>query len=62
MSHNEELELVEEYVLNGVRRYQFKHNRTGVQINVSAGSREEALRKALSILAKFVEPLENNPQ
>ena len=48
-----ELELLEEYELLGEKRWRFLVKGTQIVINVAAGSREEAERKALE-LAKSV--------
>jgi hypothetical protein len=47
-----ELEVVEEYVLLGEKRFRVRVKGTKLYVNVAAGSREEALEKARSILEK----------
>ena len=47
-----ELEIIEEYYLNGEHRYRIKDKKSGIVINVSAENKEEAAEKAVSILAK----------
>ena len=48
-----ELEVVEEYVLLGERRFRIRVKGTNIYVNVAASSREEALSKALSMLEKL---------
>ena len=48
-----ELEVVEEYVLLGERRFRVRVKGTNLYVNVAASSREEALSKALSMLEKL---------
>ncbi len=48
-----ELEIVEEYVLLGEKRYRVRVKGTNFYVNVSAQSREEALQKAKDILEKI---------
>lgn len=47
-----DLEIVEEYILMGERRYRVKVKGAKLVVNVAAGSREEALRKAREILER----------
>jgi hypothetical protein len=47
-----ELKVVEVYELFNEKRYRIRVEGTNIVINVSATSEEEALRKALSILAQ----------
>ncbi len=49
MSERLELELIEEYELLGEKRFRFRVKGTTIVLNVSAGSREEAERKALEL-------------
>ncbi|MCE4611071.1 MAG: hypothetical protein F7B17_03775 [Desulfurococcales archaeon] len=48
-----ELEVVEEYVLLGERRFRIRVKGTNLYVNVAASNREEALSKALSMLEKL---------
>ncbi len=41
----EEFKLVKEYVIGGVKRYEFIHLKTKIILNVSASSLEEAYEK-----------------
>jgi hypothetical protein len=50
----ERLEVIEEYVFSGARRYKLRDKKTGVVISVSASSTEEAVEKAREILARIV--------
>lgn len=47
-----ELEIIEEYILMGERRYRVKVKGSRLVVNVAAASREEALRKAREILER----------
>ncbi|MEM4826570.1 MAG: hypothetical protein QXK07_00825 [Desulfurococcaceae archaeon] len=52
MISRNELKVVEVYELFNEKRYRIRVEGTNIVINVSATSEEEALRKALSILAQ----------
>ena len=52
MISKNELKVVEVYELFNEKRYRIRVEGTNIVINVSATSEEEALRKALSILAQ----------
>ncbi|MEM1696069.1 MAG: hypothetical protein QXS14_00255 [Desulfurococcaceae archaeon] len=52
MISRNELKVVEVYELFNEKRYRIRVEGTNIVINVSAPSEEEALRKALSILAQ----------
>ncbi|GEM_PF-743034 len=47
------LELVEEYILHGERRFRLRLQGTRLVINVSATSLEEAVKKASRILERI---------
>ncbi len=53
MSKEIELELIEEYVYLGERRFRFKIKGTNVIINVKAESVEKGVEKALEIIRKI---------
>lgn len=48
-----ELDLVEEYVYAGERRYRFKVRGTNMMVNVRADSVEEGIERAVEILKKI---------
>lgn len=48
-----ELELVEEYVYGGERRYRFKVKGTNMMINVRADSVDEGIERAIEVLKKI---------
>ena len=48
-----ELELVEEYVYGGKRRFRFKLKGTNFIVNVSAESMEDGVRRAIEVLKKL---------
>jgi hypothetical protein len=48
-----ELELVDEYVYRGERRYRFKVKGTNIVINVRAENPEEGADKAIEVLKKI---------
>ncbi|MEM1641309.1 MAG: hypothetical protein QXJ16_00090 [Desulfurococcaceae archaeon] len=52
MISRNELKVIEVYELFNEKRYRIRVEGTNIVINVSATSEEEALRKALSILAQ----------
>lgn len=52
MVSKKDLKLVEVYELFGEKRYRIRVEGTNIVVNVSATSEEEALRKALGILAQ----------
>ena len=41
----EEFKLVKEYIIGGVRRYEFLHTKTKIILNVAASNPEEAYEK-----------------
>jgi len=43
------LELVEEYEINGVKRFKFRDARTGIIINVAGRNAEDAKSRALQV-------------
>ncbi len=47
-----EFELLETYVLDGVRRYRLRIKGTKLVVNVAASSEEEAIREALRLLER----------
>ena len=48
-----ELEIIEEYLLEGDRRYRVRVKGARIILNVSAGSPEEALEKATRLYKKI---------
>ncbi len=50
MPLSEELEFIEEYMIEGRKRFRFKVKNTNVVINVSAKTIEEAKQKAQNML------------
>lgn len=46
--------LIEEYVINGVRRFKFKDTKTSVYLNVAADNLEEAKKKAKELIDKIM--------
>jgi hypothetical protein len=50
MSQNEDrLNLIEEYEINGVKRFKFRDTRTGIVINVSGRDENDAKKRAAQI-------------
>jgi hypothetical protein len=48
-----EFEIIEEYIIQGDRRFRLRVKGTEILINVSANSREEALEKAKKLYARI---------
>ena len=48
-----ELEIIEEYLLEGERRYRVRVKGTRIVLNVGASSSEEALEKAMRLYEKI---------
>lgn len=48
-----ELEVVEEYILLGERRFRVRIKGTSIYVNVAASSPEEALEKARALLERL---------
>ncbi|MBE9391478.1 hypothetical protein IOK49_05255 [Fervidicoccus fontis] len=46
------LELINTYVINGIKRYVFRDMKTKIYLNVAADTEEEAKSKAKDILSK----------
>jgi len=50
MSQNEDrLSLIEEYEINGVKRFKFRDTKTGIVINVSGRDENDAKKRAAQI-------------
>lgn len=52
MAGDYDLEIIEEYVLLGEKRFRVRVKGSQIVVNVTAGSREEALEKARMILER----------
>ncbi len=52
-SNTVDLEIIEEYVIEGQRRYRVRLKGTNIVVNVEAQNDEEALRKVAELMVKL---------
>ncbi len=52
-SNTVDLEIIEEYIIEGQRRYRVRLKGTNIVVNVEAQNEEEALRKVAELMVKL---------
>ncbi len=52
-SNTVDLEIIEEYIIEGQRRYRVRLKGTNIVVNVEAQNDEEALRKVAELMVKL---------
>ncbi len=52
-SNTVDLEIIEEYIIEGQRRYRIRLKGTNIVVNVEAQNDEEALRKVAELMVKL---------